>query len=643
MGKVSIDVAKESTLLGIHSKIEEGAGIWCNPKYTEKNTLGSTVMLGTITNGGVYGSTVFNMNNNLYIIYDGSNTIDAYNGLTTSWVTVAHLPFVIDVHETSLIVFNGELHLLGGSGAHYRTHYKWDGETWSVASELPYDFSNGKVVEYQNKLHILGGGTANFGSTYGTGRVSNHYSWDGETWKNESDLPYPAWGITPFVQSGKLHIIGGGIVNNTNYNKSHYVWDGISWSKQSDLSFTVFNASIAKLSDTQIYIVGGMDKSGGSKQSTVKLYNGTSWSNVTSLPDDAYNNSSAAATINSDREVVVVGLRMFKLSSGSWYGYQATPVNIEKGDVVLYRNEVHLFYQKSHYKWTKAGWEKVSVIPYNFVGGSAVVFNDKIHLIGSASSGVEDYHYSWSPEDEWRLLSNLPGKFSQGSAVVLKNELHIIGGIYLNDTAYNHYKLVDSRWVVVGHTLHDVVGTRCTVAYGNYIYAATQEADNNGTISKCRIDVFDGTGWLNIGSIETNVSATNYRYLVVYQNRLHLFTTNGTTINHRVITGTKGSMGNVVTYGNISFSGTPAILTYKGRIFVFSKPANNKGSICYVDYAPVDTPTLEIYIPKEHQLICNKKDFLPIIGEVEETDVGYKALTTRKYTFAMFNDVFSIS
>lgn len=643
MGVVSIDVAKESTLLKVYDKLEEGAGIWCKPRFTEHNSLGTPVMLGTIPNGDLHGSVVFNMNNDLYIIYDGSCTVDKYNGLTTSWVTATKLPYDIDVHETSIIVFNNELHLLGGRGAYLRTHFKWDGETWSVASDLPYDFANGKVVEYQKKLHIFGGGNAAFGPTYGTGRVNYHYSWDGETWKNESDLPYPAWGVTPFAQSGRLHLIGGGLVNGVNYNKTHYVWDGISWSKMGDLSFTIFNASVAKLSDTQIYIIGGMDQSGGNKQSTVKLYNGTSWSNITKLPEDAYNNSGAAASINSNREIVTAGGRLFRLSSGSWHGYQATPVNLEKGDVVIYRGEVHLFYQKYHYKWTLKGWERISAVPYNFVGGSAVVFKDRIHLVGSASSGVEDYHYSWNPDDGWRLHSNLPDKFSYGSAVVFKDELHIIGGSYLNNATYNHYKLVDSRWVVVGHTLHDVIGTRCTTAYGGYIYAVTQDADDtDGNHAPCNIDIFNGIGWSTLGTIDADGSGDNYRYLLEFQNRLHLFVAKGTTVTHRVITGT-GTLGNIVKYNNISFSGTPAISVYGGRIFAFSKPSTNKGSIIYVTYSPSDVMTMEIYIPREHQLICNKSDFLPIIGEVEETSVGYKALTTGKYTFVAFDDVFTIS
>lgn len=640
MGRVSIDVAKESTLENIFKKVEEGAGIWCKPKFSEGITLGAVTALGTIVNGTDHGSSVFNLNGEIYIIYDGSNTIDKCNGLSTSWVNVTKLPYHIDLHETSIVVFDEALHFLGGRDSLTRSHFKWDGKSWSTESELPNDFCNGRAVIFNNKIHILGGGTAYYDHTCGTGRHDEHYSWNGVAWTKESTLPYPSWGITPFVQSDKLHIVGGGLVSGTTYNKRHYSWNGSSWGKETDLSFSVFNASTAKLSETQVYILGGMSNSGsGNKQSLAKIYNGSSWNDVISLPDDAYNNTAMGATIGPNKELIVIGSRLFKLASGKWTAFQATPIAIDKGDTVLYNGEVHLFYQKKHYKWLAEGWELVSTIPYNFIGGSAVVFNDKIHLVGSASSGDEDYHYSWSPDTGWKLHSNLPAKFSYGSAVVFNNELHIIGGEYLNSSTYNHYRLTGTRWDIVGHTPHDVIGSKCVVEHNGYLYAATQDSDDN----KCYLNKFNGVGWVHLGYTEVTTPSDTYRYLTVYQNRLHLFTTDNTTINHVVYTGAKGNKGKEVKYAGVTISGTPSILVYGGLIFIFTKPSNNKASIFYVSYAPVDVSTLEVYIPKEHQFLCNKSEFLPIIGEVEETESGYKALTTGKYTFVNFSELFTIN
>ena len=643
MAKVTIDVAQESTLRDIYSKVEEGAGIWCKPEYVDSESIGNTVSPGVL-GSSEEGNAIINFRNRIYIISDNSNQIATLGGLNAAWWRECLLPFQVDVHETCFIMFNGDLHMLGGDGNKVRVHYKWNGENWSVASELPYDFCNGRAIEYQGKLHIFGGGPTKFYGTYSTGRLNNHYAWDGEKWEKASDLPYPVWGATPFVCSGKLHLIGGGIVNDKNYNQTHYIWDGISWSKGTDLPFTLFNGSIAKVSDTQIYVFGGANQSGGARQNIAKLFNGSNWSNVTSLPADALNNSAQSATVDADRNIVVGGKRLFTLSGGSYHAHMATPCTVDKGDMVMYRGEAHMFCQRNHYKWTSDGWVKVSTIPYNFVGGSAVVYNDKINLLGSSSSGVEDYHYTWSPEDGWKLKSNLPGKFSNGSAVVLNNELHIIGGTTMNKETYNHYKLVNARWETVGHTINGVIGSKCAVVHDGLIYAATQAEDtDDGTISDCEITVFDGIGWTKIGTVNTNISANNYRYLIVLQNRIHFMVYNSNTIYHYVLTGLKNDVGHVVQYSESPVNNTPCVIVYENRIWFFSSPKADSPSIVYVQYAVKNAPLVKIYIPKDHQVICDKSELLPVIGEVEETDSGYRALTTGLYTFVNYASKFSIS
>lgn len=642
MGKITIDVAQESTLKAIFDKVEEGAGIWCEPSYEESYTFNSNTAIGTKLNSND-GSIIIYFQSKLYMISDNEDSIFTKQGGTSSWITVAKLPYVIDVHETSIVVFNNELHLLGGSGEKVRSHYKWDGETWSVASELPYDFSNGRAIVYQDKIHIIGGGSARFLGEYSTGRLNNHYAWDGESWTKASNLPYTVWGATPFVSSGQLHLIGGGIVEGVNYNRYHYVWDGISWSKATDLPFDAFNVSVVVYSNTRVYVFGGMNKSGGEKQTTAKIYNGTNWVDAIAIPTLACNNTSMGATIDNERNIWVFGSRLYLFANGNYINYQSVPVNFDRGQVVVYRNEVHMFYARHHYVWRDGNWIALSSIPYNFIGGSAIVFKDKIHLLGSNSSGVEDYHYTWSPEEDWELKSNLPSKFSNGSAVIYNDELHIIGGTVLNPKTYNHYKLVNSRWVIVGHTIGGVVGSRCATVYNNSIYAVSQSDDNGGTISKCTLSVFDGVRWSSIGEIDTKVSADNYRYLIVYQNRLHFLVYNNTNAKHYVITDGINKLGNTVTYFDIPINSIPDICVFNGYMFTFSSQSGTNTSIIRTSYAPNNVPIMKVFLPKEHQLICDKGDFLPIIGEVEEVESGFKALSTGEYIFAKYGDTFSIS
>ena len=645
MSRVTIDVARESTLEDIYSKVEEGAGIWCKPKYIDEGNIGGYIVVGKLE-GTSEGTVVINYRNKIYVVPDNKGLIADVSGFPPHiWKILTYLPFKVDVHETCFVVFNDEIHILGGDTVHTKSHYKWDGEKWSIASELPYDFCNGKATVYQNKIHIFGGGTEKLHSTYGENRLNNHYCWDGETWTKASDLPYPAWGCTPFVCNGKLHLVGGGIYNDVNYNNAHYVWDGISWSKKADLPFTIYNGSTAKISESEIYVLGGADSCNGRRQNIVKKYNGASWSDGPNLPAEGINNTGLSATVNSDRQLVVSGHRTFTLINGKYVAFLDSPGDVDRGYSIVYKNDVYLFFQKNQYKWVKDKWEKVSTIPFNFVGGSAVVYQDKIHLLGSASSGVEDYHYTWSPDEGWVVKQNLPEKFSNGTAIVYNDELHIIGGTFMNGSAYNHYKLVNARWEVVGHTIGNLVGTNSAVVNDGLLYAATQDSDDGETISPCTITVFDGIGWTNIGEIDTQISADNYHYLVSFQNRLHFFMINDdkTVLHHYLITGLKKNIGHAIKYGSVEVNCIPCIMVANNRIFIFCKATYERDSMYTVQYNVVNTPLLEIYLPKNHQIICNKEDLLPIIGEVEETESGYRALSTGLYTFVNYTDNLTIS
>ena len=58
-------------------------------------------------------------------------------------------------------------------------HYYWTGSLWTYASDIPYKMDDyGTAVVYNGKIHIMGGS--------GT---KNHYSYDGSSWTKEADLP----------------------------------------------------------------------------------------------------------------------------------------------------------------------------------------------------------------------------------------------------------------------------------------------------------------------------------------------------------------------------------------------------------------------------------------------------------------------
>jgi hypothetical protein len=82
----------------------------------------------------------------------------------------------------SAVVYNGEIHILGGEN-NTLSHYKWNGTSWVSVSTLPYSLMRGAAVVYNNEIHILGGyisGTA----------LAHHYKWDGTSWTDVGSLPY---------------------------------------------------------------------------------------------------------------------------------------------------------------------------------------------------------------------------------------------------------------------------------------------------------------------------------------------------------------------------------------------------------------------------------------------------------------------
>ena len=82
---------------------------------------------------------------------------------------------------------------------------------------LPYAFSNGSAVVYNNEIHILGAWD----------NPTKHYKYDGISWTEASTLPYAFCNGSAVVYNNEIHIFGG--VNRDNTYIKHYKEDGIFW------------------------------------------------------------------------------------------------------------------------------------------------------------------------------------------------------------------------------------------------------------------------------------------------------------------------------------------------------------------------------------------------------------------------------
>ena len=108
---------------------------------------------------------------------------------------ISTLPY--DFQNSWAVVFNGEIHILGGQydNSYYNYHYKYNGTTWESVSTLPFDFYNGSAIVYNNEIHIF--------------KSKNHYKFNGSSWESVSTLPYSFACGSAVVLNGEIHILGG--------------------------------------------------------------------------------------------------------------------------------------------------------------------------------------------------------------------------------------------------------------------------------------------------------------------------------------------------------------------------------------------------------------------------------------------------
>lgn len=218
------------------------------------------------------------LNNEIYMLEStsasaSSSKLYKYNG--TEWEYNVELKLPYANSKGTMIVFNGEIHHLGGNSPNNTKHYKFDGSKWSEVSTLPYLFSNGSAVVYNNELHIIGSNK----------EMTKHYKWDGISWTEVSTLPYNYYGNSVVVYNGEIHIFGtsdSSIAGSA--NKNHYKWNGTEWTSVSTLPYG-FEYGSAIVYNDEIHIFGSKDMS--STYSKHYKWNGVEWVECLSTPNNS--------------------------------------------------------------------------------------------------------------------------------------------------------------------------------------------------------------------------------------------------------------------------------------------------------------------------------------------------------------------
>lgn len=254
---------------------------------------------------------------------------------------VSTIPF----NFTSGCAFGGpnKFHIVGGESSNNATnHYSWDGTNWVQESVVPFNFYAGSVVWYEIEYHFF--------------YRNNHYALDltgvTPTWRNVSTLPFDFVGRNQaVVYDGKIHILGG----YDSPHKNHYAWDGSNWSKVSTLPYSL-NGGSAVVYDGKIHIISGND--GRTKH---YCWDGVAWKR---------------ASVMDLMDVAVAG-----------------------GYAFVYDDAIHVLngwsnHNTEHLMWNGDkidGWKKLSPLPYSYTGGAVLVLNDTIQILGGGSAPTRHY------------------------------------------------------------------------------------------------------------------------------------------------------------------------------------------------------------------------------------------------------------
>ena len=128
-----------------------------------------------------------------------------YDG--SSWQLIGEIPQ--QLAETSAVVYNGRIHLLGGynGSSAVNTHYIYDGTSWTSNGYLLYNVASSSAVVLNNSIHLIGG----YSGTASSRIVSSTYCLynDALGWRSKGNLPSSYCDGTAVVFNKKIYIIGG--------------------------------------------------------------------------------------------------------------------------------------------------------------------------------------------------------------------------------------------------------------------------------------------------------------------------------------------------------------------------------------------------------------------------------------------------
>jgi Secretion system C-terminal sorting domain/Kelch motif len=184
-----------------------------------------------------------------------------------------------------------------------------------------------------------------------------------------------------------------------------------------------------------IYYFGGSTSwSGSTRYSTVYRYDGESWENYASMPDnDVWGISSA---VKGDSAFVYGGyafgnniLRIYNFTDNSWeYATSSPDIHAYSGHTMeYYDNDLYMFYKGSVYIYDISGdsWSEGTALAASSDWLFSTMYQDEIFLVGWANAKF----YKYNPhDDQWTPLADLPYYVSGGALSTVDDKIYYVAG-----------------------------------------------------------------------------------------------------------------------------------------------------------------------------------------------------------------------
>ena len=232
--------------------------------------------------------------------------------------------------------------------------------------------------------------------------------------------------------------------------------------------------------DSIYYFGGATTYGGGTRFSTIYKYDGNSWQNYSSTPDnDMFGISSC---IKGDSAFVYGGysfgnnkLRIYNFVTNTWqYAANSPNISATYGHTIESVNDfIYLFFNGAVYKYNIStnSWTQATSSGTNATWLYSTVYQDEVYLVGWTNGKFFKYN---PPSDQWTQLMDLPYYVTGGSLRCVDDKIYCVGGSSgsgggtFNSTLV--YDIATNQWSDAGIFLTDNRAYMADVVYQNNLF-----------------------------------------------------------------------------------------------------------------------------------------------------------------------------